>query len=373
MAKDDGLGLDFLTQIVNVQWAEGGGAIFIFGEWLGNKLHYVKVKDKKTEPATEEISLPESDIRDLDAENVTRFATVGGSYGKKKKKDKDGNFTIDDKDAKPVFTVCGGRGVSHTILDENENPIPVNDSHAVIYTSNDGLEWSKSHEESAVISAFATQPHVAPTALVWEETPDKQSFYYAQHRDEVRFDPGGDTVEAFDVLFSSPDGASWAEEGSQDTVGADPSYKSPFLEHTKHNDCIDAFDQHVPDGFSTTDKKKKITAKPDKPPTVFYYEGGSPGYGDGTSQVVIETEDAEGEKQTKTVSVPIANITCVAACNGIFLAGGFVVADDVTSAGAAAISTDKGDTWKHLVDTQNGVVFMIVAPTTDLSPEEPTA
>lgn len=365
MAHEDGLGLDFLTQIVNVQWA-AGGAIFIYGELLGNKLYRVKVKAKGATPETQIITLPESDTRDFTEENATRFGAYGGSYGKKKQKDKDGNFTIDDKTSEPVFVICGTRGVAKTIKDEVDNDRPVTDSYALIYTSNDGIEWSASHEEAAITASVSELPRASATALVWDI--DEQSFYYAQNR--AVFHPATAELEAFDDMLSSADGKAWTPEGSQDVVGADETYKSPFLAHTEHNDCIDARDQHVPDGFSTTDATTELTAKPVIPPVV-RYEGGGIDYSSGSSEIEIETEDAEGDKETKTLSIPgIGNVTCVAGCNQIFMAGGFVAADDDQSAGAVVISTDNGVTWNELPGTLNGVTFMIVAPMTDF-PSEP--
>lgn len=345
------LDLDFLTQVVNVSW--GGGTVFVYGEWLGNLLHFVNIAGPDATPEQRTISLPEPPGRDLDTRGISLFGVTGSSYAK----------VGDDKTS--TFLICGNRSVPHDIDDGIGNLTGVIDRHALIYISNDGLSWRVARLQSEIISDFDFQPSVIDVALVWDST--KHSFYYDQNYSE--FHPHTGAGQSLDQIFSSANGTTW-RMGSSTQITAD--YQSAFPVLCSSNDCLDQRGQHVPDGVMTkdeeesTDETKKTTMKPTKPPVVSYLGGGGVSYDDGknTVEVTREVEDSDGGTKTEraTVAIPgVGCVTCVAGHNGIYMAGGFVDANDIESKGAVAISIDDGKTWQLLAHTANGVTTMVAA------------
>jgi hypothetical protein len=319
---------DFFQRIVNVNWKTG--VVFVYGTESGNQLHYVKISGPDSKPTTHAIALPEP----ATIMGKIGFGVVGGSYAK--------------IGGKAVFLVCGTVFDAHEILDEVGNPTGAINYTAVIFSSHDGLVWGKVREQTTVNDSviLSELKSVYTVALVW----DGSNFHYDQFYQEA--------AETHEQIFSSSDGAGW----SGGSGGFFPSFCTG-------NDCRDANGQNVPDGVMRYDTKTQIDVQPVNPPAIFYDTGRIEYRTYGTSTVKVTTHPPAGQIAagfSSTVSVPgIALVTCVAGCNGIFMAGGFVSSDG-DGPGAVALSTDGGKTWTHFAGTSSGVTTMIAAPASDI-------
>jgi hypothetical protein len=339
---------DVLTQIYNVHWDVG--TVFVFGTEIGNNLYYVKFKDKTDKtPQFKIVTLPDEPPANYEP-NSLYFTTIGCSYhlvGKDEGKP--------NEKKKPTFLVCGYRVVPHFIDDGSGNMVTAFNYHSLVYTSPDGLKWFASYQREVVRDDFETIYRLTSVALVWN--PPAKRFYFDQFYSSIDRHTGIVYAQT-ENIFGSLNGDSWGLSSSADVVG-DSSYVSQFPSYCTHNDCVDENEQHVPDGNMGNDAGTGIVARP-KESWVYIYWFGIRGYSvNANNSVEIKQKGA-----TVTVFIPgIDRVTCVAAADGILMAGGFV--KGVT--GAVAFSLDNGETWTKFQTTPDPVVAMVAAPATDVS------
>jgi hypothetical protein len=319
-------GEDFFQRIVGVNWPRRGvigDTIFVVGEYQGNQLSYVRFKG--TNPEVTPIVLPEPPLNVSDGSG---FYATGSAYA-------------DVTNNKPVFLVCGFHVEG-----------AFNDYIASIYSSKDGLIWSKVREQAIRNSSSSTTYFVQTNGLVWD--PANKSFYYDQCYVTTTFETG---AAPLDQIFASPDGNSWDMVSSMAT-GAVSGFSSEFSTiHCAHNDCIDGFGQHVPDGVIWQDSLNKLVVRPPDPPAIDY---GQARIGYPSDSAIVEIVDGK-IGLTTTASIPgVATVNCVAGNSGVFLAGGAVTLGD-NAPGAVASSIDGGKTWQPLFSTRSSVVTMVAA------------
>jgi hypothetical protein len=326
---------DFFQRIVNVNWKTG--VVFIYGTEFGNQLYYVKIGGPDSKPVKHTITLPEpATIIDYGAKAL--FGARGSSYAK--------------VGGRAVFLLCGTSSNFHEIVDSVGNQTGVIDYHAVIFASNDGINWGIVREQAAINDSLDDIRTVQAVALVWSAASSTSGTLQAGafHYDQTHGDDSG----PHEQIFSSSSGAGWSQSG-----GYFPSFCTS-------NDCLDAKGQNVPDGVMANDTKTQTAAQPVNPPAISYDTGIIDYATNGTDKVKVTVVPPEGF--SSTASMPgIAIVTCVAGCNGIFMAGGYSHVDDSGEGpGAVVLSTDGGKTWKPFASTPTGVVTMIAAPAGDI-------
>jgi hypothetical protein len=338
-------GEDFLQRIVGVHWRRKPVGrkeiVFIYAEQEGNQLHYVKFKNNvDTSPQMRTISLPEPALTPQDIRGP-RFAINGSSFAFV-----GGDVNVPDVKVEPVFVLCGS-SVSYVTVDDGAgNMIELPIYKARIYRSTDGLSWSKAFEDATSDPSVTHLEAINVTALVWD--PAAKTFFYDQNRNSN------------DQIFSSSNGSGWGMVLSNPTNG-DPNYRSPFEAHCEHNVCLDASNQHVPDGVMWQDPElapnhqHRTVAKPFAPPTITYMNG-SIDFLSGTNTVVVERNDI---LNTINVSIPgVSSVTGIAGAGGVLLAGGYT-ATEYESPGAVAYSLNRGESWNPLATTPIGVVTIV--------------
>jgi hypothetical protein len=353
------LGLDVLTRIVNVSWG-GGGAVFVFGTESGNVLYRVRFKDNKDKtPELIEAVLSGEPPETSGGGDSPAFSVIGSSY----------HLFIENTDApneekNPTFLICGARVVPHFIDDTVGNEVLVYDYHALIYASSNGRNWREVYKDSGVRDVYDTVRILFPVALVWDIA--EEAFYYDQHYTFIENVHESTPQILSDQIFSSADGSSWSMVSSTN-VGDDPSsYVSPYLTHCAHNNCLDQYGQHVPDGNMGHDIKAQIVARPEKP-RAYNYGAGNVGLANDVSNNVEIVEDITGK--TSINSVPgMARLNCAASVDGILMAGGDAPGPEGGAPpGIVAFSLDDGETWTTLTSVSNRVITMVSAPAADFS------
>jgi hypothetical protein len=329
-------GEDWLQRIVGVHWRAGSvkGAVFVYGMNYGNQLGYVHFKNNADDnPDMQTVVLPEPPAVPPGPDPTPAFVVVGSSYA--------------HIGTKPVFLICGYREIPHVIDDGIGNEVLVDDYHALIYASNDGLSWSRVHSTDAIRNDFSIDYVLINIALVWK--PSANQFYYDENYEILHIHTGAFSHQ--ENIFSSSDGVSWGAFSSTE-VGAD--YISPFPSYCVHNNCVDESGQHVPDGVICQNATDKIVVRPVDPGLWDYASGNRVTGNSGSVEIV---DSAAGITLTK--SMPgIAIVTCAAGAGGVLMAGGYT-AD--SSSGAIAYSLDGGKTWRPLTTTPQPVTTMIAS------------
>lgn len=339
---------DLLTQIINVHW--GGDAVFVFGGFEEDDgsgyIYQVKVTKEDSKPEIHKISMSRG------------FEPVGSSYHLVK--------DDDDKKGTATFLMCGNESELVKTVDTVGNPVQFTRFFTMIYISNDGLKWRKVREQAGTGDPFHSNIKSAnPMGLVWNAK--RKSFYYDQ------FESIQPTISS-DQIFGSSHGQSWTAVSSTGTTPGDNTYRSAFPDtYCVDNDCLDDLGNHVPDGVMDNDNDR-VTMQPEKPPISTYSNGGhsfnfSSGgqtYGSNKVRIKITEETGDGKKTTESiVSIPgVAKVMCVGGVNDIWMAGGFKGLD-FDGGGAVAMSVDRGQTWKSVINTPQPILTLSAAPAED--------
>jgi len=214
---------------------------------------------------------------------------------------------------------------------------------SVIYSSKDDKVWRKSFMPD-VSFRDGQMSQSKGGALVWKNGVFRHSFTR-----QTIFNIAPDLVE---YETSSPDGVTWSPPSVLASVPVleTEGYRSPFPgKYCKHHNCIDVWDQNVPDGFMQQGSTFGEFVRPKTPPP-FTYSNGLPGYYQGgvfePSKVI---EKATGTTPATTVTAPF-DVYCVAAKGNTVVAGGI----------GAAASADGGMTWKA-INTDFSLIMNITA------------
>lgn len=321
---------DWLQRIVAVHWRPARaltGVVFIFGEYQGNRVHYIRFRNASDRmPTISETALPERAVDD-----DFNFLTTGSSF----------SMVGDDKKA-PAFLLCGVRRYRTDTAQ----------SASVVYRSDDGLSWYLVREQ-ATSNAFGGIEHVIQAnALVWN--PAAKQFFFDQN---IFTNTADGEAHAFDQIFSSANGFSWAMDSNAETDRS-TTYTSSFSEvRCAHIDCIDQYGHHTPDGVSWQDNVNKIVARPLSPPVVIYGVGGMFQTSDNNIVQIVDAHIGI----TRTVAIPgLATVNCAAGNSGLLMVGGATSLED-NPPGGVAYSHDGGETWTFLLETAQSVVTVVSA------------
>jgi len=237
----------------------------------------------------------------------------------------------------PVFLMAG-------FVDYDEDSVQGGSATAaVIFKSKDGRTWEHVFTSEQGIDQGVERPDryygwtTTPNALVWSDG----EFYY----DQVLRRPGlapvmtptGFAPWRHEQVLRSANGAGWGSPvlDQQIWYGAEAlGYRSEFpRKYCTDNDCKDALDQNVPDGFMSTasEPPAKPIIQPDRPITINY---GTPSFEQGNSNYYT----ANG----KSDFVPdMLKVNCAAGTDEIWMVGGLP---------GAAVSIDAGKTWEPLTE-----------------------
>jgi hypothetical protein len=365
-------------QIVNVQWEEQGGAVFVAGGYAEFVL-YASI-DSKDELSPEAVKQRKKDKKELfeDLGNLGAFTIHGDATSWDAANIPAGSYKqLPGISGKPTF-VLGG---NYALID----PATLGSgSGSIIMVSHDGKKWTK---------AFEKQWPDNPTnesgvqAFAW----DKDEFYGHATSTEYYLAPtigGGQIKERkiWDRLLTSSNGESFAEGGeylrfnSYDYyphVGPEPPNLTPpplFMPHI--NPIANLPDGHF--GYSETrDDEGKIVRSFLATPTKFdkeWYFHELPIWSEFGNSIDITIQE-QGKDVTKSTKVtPVDYVTCVAYASEILMVGG---AAGTGPKARIAASIDDGETWETVFDGSDVLHLHIntitAAPLSEIQPENETA
>ena len=226
-----------------------------------------------------------------------------------------------------------------------------------LFVSSDGSSWRLAHQPAHDSSA------VQGGAIVWTGGKFHHSYAVKELSDDPVF-----TSPTEEYVISSANGVSWSAPDmiSGDVTDEISGYRSPFPGmFCGQNHAVDAWEQHVPDGFMyqhPVDAWNFI--RPKKPAPMSYSHGWvawDVSADEFEPSAVIEKGAVDGTVITTTLP---GNIFCVAAAGGVVVAGGF----------GLFISRNNGTTWKSvdLPDSSDRVVVNITAIPAGSSSAGPT-
>lgn len=378
------LGLDFLSQVVNVQWT--GGGRFVMGDQWG---YSAAVEQEKNDapPKITNLGILDFGIDPNDGR------VMGSSYHLFIVVNEKGESTKN-----PVFLLCGIRD------DYGQGPISGSNTVGIIMASRDGLDWKRVFTLPNESSNGTTKPIRGAAQImgvVWDD--NAKAFYgcghifksyFNQRRDPPSLadpDPRPVTyvelVEEIDVLMSSPDGFAWTESGrnvftrSTNYGGLNPiiyPYPDPLgyglmLPHCPDRGGLkDYYGNNLQDGvvhyWKDPKSKEKISiCSTGDIPSIDYVGGGLRPADPGSHSIKIMETDSKGEEKMVVVDVGIP-VQAVSAAGDVIIAVGGSSIDGFPPNGPVdfSISIDK-ESWK--VATYEGgppAVTVSGAPLQDL-------
>jgi hypothetical protein len=333
----DGIGLDFLTNVVNVQWEDEGSAVFIAGG--SDFVLYAKTSKDDLDKQAIEKRKKENDgdakiFEDLGPLDFGGPDVGSGVFASSYRKLGKATFVTAGS-----FSVEGGTG-------------------SVVMYSHDGREWTQ---------AFYKQWPAWPgndsgvAHMAW----DNGDFHGLVYSDEYYFS-GGDTLTPTNALtyersLVSSDGTGWTEGESElrrdsQAVGGEPppanlSPPTIFMPHVNPKSGL-------PDGkFGYYEKKndegmivESYLVVPENFDPKWYlskfvfFSSGEANDNYGNSITITKLKDGHTTVATKTT--PITYVTCVAYASEILMAGG----SSGTFLARIAASVDDGDNWEMVYE-----------------------
>lgn len=349
--------IDFLTQIVNVNWDDEKG---LFVATNSDNMYYGEIKAAPPPQKGDTVMWSELPMSQFNFTGDTPYP------GEKKVRNLRGlSFAVvGEKDTtgqtheKSVFIACG----------QFQGTEDLADTGSVLFMSNDGRTWKK----TLVVPDIRWPPGLIPKGsedinwAAFESVWDKntKAFYVAGPANKsVKTDAGADVFRG-EFMYSSPDGEHWSRaseifipDTAQDYHPNKYPSPSAILQHcTKPENA-----GPLPDGYQaysdSTDNGTRMKS------------GGTFKYV--TSVGVILQPDVAGSEPPPTVTIernikggPAPPSTgpssktvsdpcwCVAYAGGVWAAGlGFQ--RGVDSKGAIDISVDDGKTWKNIFSSEN--------------------
>lgn len=332
-----GVGLDFLTQIVNVQW--GGGTVFVAG---GNAefVLYAKIKSKGDLSTQNPVF---QDLGHLGAFTIQGHAdswpaaNVGAGSCRE---------IIDNKGERKIIFILGG---NDAVVDD---ATLTSGSGSVVMVSHNGKDWTKAFRKQwpdyygndSSVQAFAYDK-------------DKGQFYGYVPSTEYYFLEPDHRIEFknYERSLTSSDGKSWGEAGAilrYDSDGNPPPNLSPpglFMPHlnpkAKLPDGKFGYYEIRNDGDEIVESYLAVPTKFDDKwylsDSVVFSDDSGNRYGSSVTITILK----DGETTTSTHKTPITYVTCVAYASGIYMAGGAT-----GDRAQIAASVDDGETWKVVWD-----------------------
>ena len=340
---------DWLQRIVGVHWRDGGvtGALFVLGMVAGNEVGYVKFKNNADKSPKLQYAVLHDEPVSTSGSDQPTFSVKGVSFASIK------NISVFKDNNRPVFILAGIRTVPVEVVSSGGIVFSDFNYFGLIYASRDGLLWNNVYEKDVIADTDYNQT-LDVAAVVWE--PKAQAFYYSQAYNSVsRLGP--DVVNQ-EQIYGSTDGIAW---GQISITNIDPnvSYKSVFpSSYCSHINCVDFFEQHVPDGVVWQDTKGKDVVRPVSPPIVFYGSIGGPGFaefGNNTAEII---HAGIGTVSRRWRFQEFYTLNCIAGAGNVLLAGGWATAD-TNGSGAIVFSLNGGKTWQLLTETPVGVITMV--------------
>lgn len=330
------VGLDHLTQIVNVNW-EDGGVIFVVKD-IDSNLFLGKV-EARTKAAVDKkdwqpIDVPWDLFGGIFANSGSSSALIGG------------------KEKETVFVVSARKE------DDDGN------GGSVIVASKNGKDWSLAFERYEVNEGDLRSPAtVEPTGIVWDE--DEKAFFASFYEADFEF-VVDDTVSKVlfydgETIYRSSDGMDWSQvirtvtfrgEGG-DATGITDDNISALKAYCKKPENK----RQIPDGLQAYDETTKLFMKPEAlsgfgPANGALYGGENRDIA--TSTITIESTE-EGSTDTGGESISGSGeasgpVFAVAQYNGIWAAVGGDSPDAEGGTGRMIIdvSIDNGKTWTQV-------------------------
>jgi hypothetical protein len=337
--------LDPLQNIVNIQWSPG--PFFVIA--TKNNVYYYDPKEQKFE--TGELAIP----------------GFPGTQGKII-----GLDVVETADKTSLFALAGNTLMPDPL--SMASP-PVMLPEFYIATSTDGKNWSvdyRSPYESGFLPGEPGSPGTRESfsRSVSAIVADGSQFALSGMTQKYNDDHGTSGFHSYETIYRGS-GGSFSQV---DETFIDDLYKneSSFPDRYCHKNakCKDDFFHSVPGGIMQA--SDELTLRPDNPPTVYYITSLSSGiidyhtlprldpYGQGPRGSIGNNRiHSEQNKEFKEISVPdIAVITAIAGKSGVWMAGGFE-GNNEDSKGVAAISTDSGETWTLVGDTDTGIIGIV--------------
>jgi hypothetical protein len=366
MAEESGFGLDFLSQIINVQWEDEASAVFIAG---GSEfVLYAKTSKDALDKTAIEKRKKDNDGDAKIFEDLGPLDFTGPTSGS-------GVFASSYRKLEKATFVTAG---SFSVEDEATG---THGTGSVVMYSHDGKNWTQAFYKQWPdwIGNDSGVGHIA-----W----DNREFNGHVLSDEYYFEGGEDltptNARTYERSLISSDGKGWTE-GSYElrrdsaAVGGEPpptntSPPSIFMPHVNP-------ESHLPDGkFGYYEKKdddgvivESYLVVPEQFDSQWYlskfvFFSGPEGDNYGNSITITKLKDAHTTITTKTT--PITYVTCVAYASEIVMAGG----SSADFRAQIAASIDDGNTWEIIYqgpDENYQVINTITAaPLSDLKKDE---
>ena len=314
MAKESGLGLDFLTQIINVQWA--GGGVYVAGSqrFFSNPKNDVWANTIKT---TEKLTNWEKTLST--ATGGFMSAPFPGS----------GVWALMGDD--PIFILTGAA----------DNLETGGGSPGMMVTSEDGSTWA-SHNFGSFAVIYL---------VMWNKT-DKALYAGMLDYSQVALD---NTL--FDVVLRSSDGLSWSEV---ERIPFVELYSSAIEKHCSDK-VIDIHGHKVPTSVFGYDEDNDVLITPDPVNMTWgitYPAGEDFQHGDRLKIIRGPNNENAG---TVTMALPagMARVWAVGYAAGIWQAAG--EAGEPFAHGVIATSVDDGNTWTITLVDVAGSSFANIA------------
>jgi hypothetical protein len=310
MAKDDGFGLDFLTQIVNVQWEQEGGGTFV-------------VKSQDCQVIVGDI---EKDELDKTWTNLgAQFDAIGGAFS--------------NSGASSAF--IGDKQVY--VMSDRRQDDDGNSSSFIMYSEN-GKDWEKVYERFEVDEGVVRDPWVfEPTGIVWDD--EEKTFYAAFYHAVLDLTGGvlGVLIPDGESICTSTDGKTWSliSDGVELRPGGltddDPSELDSHCKKPENKG-------EIPDGLQAYDKETKTFMKPTALKGFGPVNGAD--YDGENAEITIEREETNDAGEEETVT---STGTMSGPCYAVGYHGGIWVAVG-GEVGLLKIdaSADDGKAWKNV-------------------------
>lgn len=309
---------DPFTHIVNVEWEEAGGGIFVAGSVnVNNNVLAGKIEDLDKQLVMSKLDLQEF-FGGNGIVNAASYANVGGT--------------------KPTFLLAGNDDGS-IASGPHQNQV------GVIVASEDGETWTTVLKLEEVRGDW--QNFAAVLELVWHK--ESQAFYagvYTEQHYVYDHTIEGHPIirgETYNALYKSATGYSWSKIGELVNDGSNPDLESPlkpyYNPHTELPDGISSYWEQVDDQGTVVES---IAVIPSNPPIPNYLHGSVHLDLDNPEPDEIIAKHFDGTR-TETIFLKDGNIGCYAGGVYLIAAGGKLFASN--GEGEIVPSTNDPDPW----------------------------